>query len=413
MRTGVGTLSLLALLALSGGALAQDTSTFLDRAPVASSGHGFLFDRSGAQIDLDQARVEEIVEAYLQAYQASVTDDRRESVVDVRTILRDQTTVSDRELLLLKLEYLKSVVSDVDSSGSTAGIIKFLISTTKSDSTRGVYSRALSESTNLRNLRESIKILDAEDTDPIVEEREKYIQECRDAGVPIPPDLNSASWVRSVHGGTSVLTDAQEFIAVGLEAEVFVYESNSPAGMCIALPRSDGDTTVLDGVICLGQETSNTCFWDNQKNDVTVPFAKGEIVPIIEFAGGPELFEGEGGVCTSCHAGENPYVIHPNTPLGRPALGAYPTFSEKWYTPLVHPNWPQNPESTSAIPTGPCSSCHSEGGPGGRFPELSSDLVGYCSTILPLAIQRTMPPFNPGDPAYKDHADALLALCER
>ena len=33
-------------------------------------------------------------------------------------------------------------------------------------------------------------------------------------------------------------------------------------------------------------------------------------------AGGAEIEYGTGGICTNCHAGENPYIIHPKVDLG-------------------------------------------------------------------------------------------------
>lgn len=52
---------------------------------------------------------------------------------------------------------------------------------------------------------------------------------------------------------------------VGSPAEVRTYQSTNPAGMCYALPRFDANKTTvnLDGVICLSEETSKVCFWDN------------------------------------------------------------------------------------------------------------------------------------------------------
>ena len=194
---------------------------------------------------------------------------------------------------------------------------------------------------------------------------------------------------------------------------MFVFASQEPEGICISLPRTSGNTVRLNGVICLGKESSKACFWDNQKNDQLFTFPKGEVLPITEFAGGPELDDGAGGTCTNCHAGENPYIIHPNTPLGKPALSAYPLFSDDWYEPLVHTSWPQNPGPMANGPEGNCNFCHTDGGSGGRFPELSSNISGYCSAVLSTAIIRTMPPFNPNDPSYAAHASALEALCSQ
>jgi hypothetical protein len=190
----------------------------------------------------------------------------------------------------------------------------------------------------------------------------------------------------------------------------------------------------LDGAICLGQLSSKVCIWDNQmpiaNSDGTTDvqgfdFAPGEEIPIgvsdLKIdpkgryqAGGAEIENGTGGVCTNCHAGENPYIIHPGVDLGsgllmsklnRPPLNL-PTFSSNRYDPLVGASWPQNNNSMleKLVPDA-CSSCHDKDGPAGRFPLLSTDIKdGYCG-ILALALEKTMPPRSPGslkdDPAIK------------
>ena len=57
---------------------------------------------------------------------------------------------------------------------------------------------------------------------------------------------------------------------------------------------------------------------------------------IEDFQSGATL---SNGVCTDCHAGENPYVVHPAGPLNM-----WPdNHPQAWYTPLIKPSWPQNP----------------------------------------------------------------------
>ena len=146
-----------------------------------------------------------------------------------------------------------------------------------------------------------------------------YIDECIANGVPIPPTIRHTRSGRHMGWKTQgFIPESQQFI--GQEsgpspAEVRTFQSASPPGMCIALPRytNTSRTTVkLDGVICLGQVTSKVCFWDNQMNRVTFPFPSGSVIPIGvpsvpggEYqAGGAELEGGAGGVCTDCHAGQ-------------------------------------------------------------------------------------------------------------
>ena len=212
------------------------------------------------------------------------------------------------------------------------------------------------------------------------------------------------------------------------------YESTSPPGMCIALPRSNdpnGDLIALDGVICLGKAPSpisgksTVCFWDNQMNGASFPFMKGTKIPIgfidptkpplnnqgLFMSGGTQLTSVGAGMCTDCHAGRNPYVIHPENPspqlpfgqaqnpsaqttlgkLGQPPLNL-PTFGDTRYDPLVMASWPQNTKSLNDayLPTA-CSSCHSAGRRGGSLPHLSTELPGYCGLVLRQAVQTGVP----------------------
>jgi len=258
-----------------------------------------------------------------------------------------------------------------------------------------------------------------------------YVTECMMADVPIPPSIGvldpngTAGWK-----SLGFIPQAEQFIE-GTPAEVRVFESAK--GMCIALPRYTGaslTTVKLDGVICLSKTTSKVCFWDNQMwnnaqmKSVGFQFPAGTQIPIgvptvpggLYQAGGAEIEFGTGGVCSDCHAGENPYIIHPESDLGgglrmkhlNTMLGL-PTFAPNRYIPLVPATWPQNQLShAEAFVPGVCVGCHRKpvaGGTAGRFPHLSLDLngtPGYCKTILTQAIQKTMPQGSPPGSAATD-----------
>ncbi|HVH36141.1 MAG TPA: hypothetical protein VM847_18740, partial [Tahibacter sp.] len=157
-----------------------------------------------------------------------------------------------------------------------------------------------------------------------------YTNECIAAGVPIPPSIGVmdpaglAGWKSQ-----GFIPQALQFI-VGTPAELRTYRSTSPLGMCYALPRYSNNamtTVALDGVICLSEVTSKVCIWDNQMSGTTFSFAAGATIPIgapnlgVDAlgryqAGGNELLGGQGGICTDCHAGENPFITHPKANLG-------------------------------------------------------------------------------------------------
>ncbi len=270
-----------------------------------------------------------------------------------------------------------------------------------------------------------------------------YIDECVAAQVPIPPTINqmdpngTAGW--KIQGTIPI---GQQFI-VQSAAQVRSYET--PQGVCIALPRYDSNTAGtgnvgLDGVICLSKITSKVCIWDNQKNGSTFSFPANTQIPIGKpdlaidpsgryQAGGAELTSPAGGVCTDCHGGENPYIVHPDALL-KPGFtfsdleAALPMMPPNRYIPIVRAAWPQNDSSFAGamVPDPQCKTCHVKGG-AGRFPHLSNQYLGYCGTILRGAVQglvvppdqvnapATMPQTNPGADAIDPVVNTFRNFC--
>jgi hypothetical protein len=284
------------------------------------------------------------------------------------------------------------------------------------------------------------------------------------AGVPIPPSIgiiaNATTPGWTIRG---VIPPDRQFIfqtsqtgaSAPSAAEVRTFSDAN--GVCIALPRYDGvtigprSTVLADGVICLSRTTSKVCFWDNQmaSRPDPVTFLAGTVVPIgldpaggIYQAGGEELQDLVGGVCTDCHAGENPFVIHPDVVLSTGiTMGSLVPirFAPNRYDPIVKASWPQNQLSHNlAYVPGTCSGCHNAAGTGGRLPHLSfpdpppmppATLSGYCGTILRTAVEgrpagtvppptptilatmpKGRPPLVPDTPEYREYAD-FFAQC--
>ena len=229
---------------------------------------------------------------------------------------------------------------------------------------------------------------------------------CSTNGVPIPPDMGNAAWV-----SRGQIPQSELFIVAGLKAEVLTFQSTTPQGMCAALPRFDNANNVqLDGVICLGKVSSKVCFWDNEKNGTAFTFQRGTARAFSDFGGGTELLASSGGICSDCHAGENPYIIH-GTVLNGLAVAGLPTFPNAWYDPFVRTGdggWPQNPGPMNAPPS--CTGCHVQGS-AGRFPHLSTAMPGYCNSVLAKSIQLTMPPGAPGSLAGTAEMNNLQAWC--
>ncbi len=139
-----------------------------------------------------------------------------------------------------------------------------------------------------------------------------YIDECRTRGVPIPPDWaeTGTPWVFQGELTTNIL-DPGEF------AGVWTYSHPTIRGACIALPRGTGATGTLAGFICQGTTTGHACFWDNTRRGESTPLGwKGKTLVISELQDGSNLNEN----CTSCHRGNNVFLISPDDPTWQQVL---------------------------------------------------------------------------------------------
>lgn len=271
-----------------------------------------------------------------------------------------------------------------------------------------------------------------------------YVDECLAAGVPTPPNWPSSSWTFSgtldkpldPHNASAPMT----FISQSQVAEVYYFDSRTmpgqPVGICIGLPRfikpvtgGPTDMITLFGIICQGKN-GNACFWDNKNNGANFAFQRGASIPIVgapgaSFNGGTDLAK-SAEQCTSCHAGENAFVIHPESRGADRTALALDNFllqPDKWYNPIVPDGWPQNPgpgnQLDNVASAGSCVGCH-------RLPQLSRELSGFCGDELESAIRYTMPAFQPQsqifkpafdprtntyDPTYEAHVRALQDAC--
>lgn len=380
--------------------------------PVLAVGHGAIFDASGKEIDPTPAFTIEAQRFYLKSIYQRSKPQQRARFNDLQKNLQEAQPQSDAERIVMNAALLAWLNDATKTEGAAHAASKNAALLSRFARLRdgelvatgdlaGVIRR---EFLGVLQRQGMLKFLSA----TLAGGRE-YVEECRKAGVPIPPDWGSPNWQ-----SRGLLTT--KFISAGIDAEVFAFESEAPRGVCFALPRSQGNTISLLGIICLGTDTSKSCFWDNQRNKMQFPIQKNTAVPLSDFAGGADLAGGTGGVCTDCHAGENPFVVHPARPMD---LGAK-IIPKGWQSPMVHPSWPQNPGPNTVLPgivlkagEDSCLSCHNRP-PGVRFPEVSTELPGYCGIILPKAISTTMPPGSPGNNAtYARHKDALLNACRQ
>lgn len=403
--------------------------------PILTTGHGAFFDRNGKQIPITLAFVDYAQRYYRDQIAASLRGIDKQAFAAFEQTA-DASEFKGQDKLVLRsesLEWLLDALPEGAYKQQVAGKIRAL---------KFALNWVVPERASLQAVeRRAVFTPDPElkqRLDVLTSERKKkarsvvslatanygqaYIDECRSAGVPIPPSINVMD-SNGTEGWKSqgFIPQAQQFIT-GSPAELRTWKSASPEGMCYALPRySDNALTAisLDGVICIGKQSSNACFWDNQMatnpaagNGQQFSFGPTEVIPIGVAAtpggkyqaGGQEIEFGAGGICTDCHAGEDPYIVHPDVDLGPATWGSLksapqnlPTKGVDRYVPHVAASWPQNElsQASSTLPDPQCGGCHTKAG-AGRFPHLSNRLTGYCGLVLDKAIEKTMPQGSPG-----------------
>jgi hypothetical protein len=373
--------------------------------PIASVGHGAILDAQGRNLDPDRTFILNTQRLYLERLQREASRETSAQLEKKRARLKE---VVQDEILLNS-----AVITWLLNQGKP-GDGAFIAA--KSAALRDHYLRkyAKGSAAKLRyGLSDKVRdLLDREGAMPQALTKvggREYIEECRNAGVPIPPDWGTAGW----GSGTNL---PMKFIVTGMEAEVFTFESAAPRGVCMALPRfAAGSKTIsLLGVICLGTDTSKACFWDASN----VPWSG--VTPLTSLRGGTDLVGGD--VCSDCHAGENPFVVHPGSPLD---LGNVQR-PNAWYDPLVDGSWPQNPGPTNLLDAitivppaeGSCLNCH-QYGTAGRFPEASNQLPGWCTSVFRNAVGqgpqgnavKTMP-LGGGGADFSKHINAIFQACD-
>lgn len=388
--------------------------------PIAFIGHGAMFDKEGKEIDVTPEFVQEAQEYYSRILYEKASKEHKAQFDIVKSRLFDSKKWDKQGELTANAALLEWLIKEVNPKGAHLlqgknNLLKYKLRKYLSGDKAGntytppklltdLIKQGASDKKVGRNVRGFSTMLGGQD----------YIDQCAASGVPTPPPWGDARWE-----SVDVLED--EFIVSSSEAQVYKYTSPATEGACIALPRVDGNTISALGIICVGKQTSKACFWDNQEDDLNgdlevFDIGINEDVDLIKFAGGADLLGSANGVCSDCHSGENPFVIHPNTALGMPALGTLDIMPNDWYDPLVHPLWPQNAGPTTILDNnnvpspGDCTSCHYQEY-AGRFPKISSAISGYCTFVLNNAVIRTMPPGDAGNPDYSEHVDALQDLC--
>jgi hypothetical protein len=216
-----------------------------DNEPIAYIGHGAFFDRNGNQIKLTQDFIEKAQAYYRQKLLSSMPPEKLANFSEVEKGLAQTPAASRQSRLVLQNRFIGSLVPN--SSDPDAGRIGSIINALEYALRLQIPERSESDAPirrfvpdpNVRNLIEKQTFLSqqAQTLADTKKNGQQYIDECRGNGVPIPPPVGkldpagTAGW-KSLG---FIPKDAQ-FIT-NTPAELRVFTSASPPGMCFSLPR--------------------------------------------------------------------------------------------------------------------------------------------------------------------------------
>ncbi len=330
---------------------------------IAAAGHGMVFGPDGQALTLDPPLALEI-QASLRAVlaEAGAVPRKYASLAKRADEFLQQAQPSPEEAVIANYIVLEATFADAPTK-LVAGYR--WRSRTVIDDFFGRRPKLLDQiRINLAALlRELLRDLPRDPGNP------HYAQECRERGVPVPPDWaeSGTAWQRQGSLTTNLLDP-------GGYAEVWTYHDPAVAGGCIALPRGSGGAGSPAGIICQGA-SGYACFWDNiAATDPLESFLgwRGRTLVISELKNGSNLNR----PCTSCHRGNNVFNISPDDPTWARVLRDVPratTFTTQLTSsPDSYNGRPRYVPYTAATPRS-----------GWTNPRPPSDACGGCHEFHP------------------------------
>lgn len=279
---------------------------------IASAGHGLVFDATGQQLTLDPPLALEIQGSMREVLTtAGVIPRQHASLAKRADTFLQQAQPSPEEKVIANHVILEATLVEADAKLRARYRWR----------ARTVFDHFIAQRPKLLDhihadllsiLRDLFRDLPREPGNP------HYAQECRERGVPVPPD-----WAESGTAWQRQGTLTSNLLQPGQHAEVWTYQDPAIPGGCIALPRGSGDPGSPAGIICQGA-TGYACFWDNiLASEPMERFMgwRGRTLVISELKNGSNL----DSPCTTCHRGNNVFNISPDDPTWGRVLRALPT----------------------------------------------------------------------------------------
>ena len=223
--------------------------------PVAVAAYGTLFDANMKVIEPRPEFLRRALDLYIKRLTGEANDEVRATLDKHRDVLAQEFRTDEMTPRFLILDYLTSAVAPRDQA--YLEVRNHIMRRAWYKSVMGL-ERYLDEVDRRTNLPRKAATFGAERgmiAKATTASGREYIEECRKAQVPIPPQWGGGGW-------TKIGDLTTNFLGFGNPAEVWRANSASPKGLCVALPRVAGSMISALGIICLGIESSNACFFD-------------------------------------------------------------------------------------------------------------------------------------------------------
>lgn len=275
---------------------------------MAISGHGVLHDINGERVSLKESEIDKL--------QQSMLKHARKKDIEQRTL-----DVKQQQSLKKVIKVAQELVESQRLNDTNRLIVLNVLLRAESykfeDAKRSEYlwrAQFLRNELSRKSVKElmlipRVKQLEATLANWILDflgQSSPYIRDCKELGVPVPPDfkLTSSEWQFQGPLTTNLLDPGQV-------ANVWTWHEPGERGACVALPRGDGGPGSLTGIICQGAETGNACFWDNlnRGSSQRIPWAT-ETLRMAKMQDGSVLASS----CTGCHKGNNVFLVSPDDP---------------------------------------------------------------------------------------------------
>ena len=237
--------------------------------PIGSVGHGSILGANGKDVAPTRALILASQKYYIDRLLSQLPGDRQTQLLGQRARMSSGRAVVEEDEVYANSIFIEKLISvakpaDALAMDSINSVIvnQYAKMVRPPGSVAAVSGIALAPSAIMQAAVDS-EGLKKKQQDSEGLSGQAYIDACAAAGVPVPPPWGDKRWKSNGRLQTKFILETEV-------AEVFWYQSKSPVGVCIALPRwKENDKKNVNvgalGIICQGHTTGTSCYWDNMK----------------------------------------------------------------------------------------------------------------------------------------------------